>query len=107
MDFKDLENKLEGLTGIDYEIAEQEELAAGNTAFDVTTSKSYMARLAARALKCNPYDIKDLPVKQYVEVTTRVSNFLFGDLAETMRSQRLEKRRSTLTKNTAQESNIG
>ena len=89
---KDLEAKMEGLTGLDYEEVEREEREAGNSAADVTFSKSFMIRLAARALGVNPYDLKDLSVKEYVGITTRVSNFLFADLAEEMRLQRSEKR---------------
>lgn len=100
---ENLEEKLASLTGMDYEFAEQEERDAGNNAVDVTFSKSYQARLAAKALDVNVFDLKELPIKDYVAITTRVSNFLFEDLAAEMRQKRTEKRQLRLAKSAAAE----
>lgn len=77
IDDKILEEKLNTLGGHDFERAEREERMTGNVTPDLTFSKGFQARLAAYALGLNPHDIKDLPLKEYVKVTQRVSNFLF------------------------------
>lgn len=91
LDAKELENKLAGMTGHDFEELERDERDAGNRMADVINSRSFMARIAARALQCNPGDVKDLPLKQYVELTTRVNNFLLSDLTEAILASRSEK----------------
>ena len=73
-----LEEKLNTLTGHDFEKAEREERLTGNATPDLTFSKSFQARLAAFALDLNPHDIKDLPLKKYAQLTQKVSNFLFS-----------------------------
>ena len=82
LDTSKLTEKLNELKGIDFEKCEREERIAGNNSVDVTLSKSFQARLAARALKCNPYDIKELPLKEYSKVVMEVMGFLFGDLGK-------------------------
>ena len=80
MDIGNLETKLDALTGRDYEECENEERKSGNNAVDVTLTKSFQARLAARAMGINPHEVKDLPLKQYSKVIMTVMRFLFADL---------------------------
>ena len=79
VDIKNLAGKLDELTGNDFEAVEREERSAGNNAIDVSLSKSFQARLAARALGVNPHEIKDLPLKKYSKVIVTVVSFLFND----------------------------
>ncbi|MBQ4358969.1 MAG: hypothetical protein II767_01800 [Proteobacteria bacterium] len=76
-----LNEKLETLTGFDLEAAEMEERAAGNMTPDVSFSKRYQSRLAAKALGCAHDEIQSLKGNEYTLATTMVSNFLFGALA--------------------------
>lgn len=78
VDTSNLTEKLDNLTGLDFEEVEKDERIAGNNSVDVTFSKSFQARLAARALNCNPYEIKELPLKKYNKVVTEVMSFLFA-----------------------------
>ena len=80
VDVSNLKEKLNNLTGLDFEECEKEERTAGNNSVDVSLSKSFQARLAARALEVNPYEIKELPLKKYSKVVMEVMTFLFGDL---------------------------
>lgn len=82
VDISDLTKKLDDLTGLDFEECENEERLTGTRSVDVTFSKSFQARLAARALGVNPFEIKELPLKQYARVTTQVMSFLFSDLGK-------------------------
>ena len=81
VDINELKNKLENLKGTDFELVESEERSAGNNSVDVTLSKSFQARLAARALGVTPHEIKNLPLKQYSKVVLTVMSFLFSDMA--------------------------
>lgn len=78
IDFNKLDDGLNKLRGLDFEAAEQRERAAGNTAAVLASTMPFHARIAAIALGVPVEDIKELPIKQYVEVTTRTSNFLFA-----------------------------
>lgn len=78
IDIEELKTKLDNLKGTDFEAVEREERLAGNSSVDVTMSKSFQARLAARAMGMNPHDIKELPLKQYSKVVLEVMSFLFG-----------------------------
>ena len=102
LDITNLDSALENLTGNDIESAEQDERLAGNQSGDIMYSKSFQSRLAAYALKCNPYDVKNLPASKYVIVTRKVSDFLFTELAEEILSKRSEKPQSPSTNVTAQ-----
>ena len=80
VDTSGLTAKLEGLRGLDFEAAEAEERMAGNSAVEMTLSKSFQARLAAHALNIPVQEIKTLPLKKYYAVTAEVSRFLFSTL---------------------------
>ncbi len=87
LDISKLSEKLETLTGFDLEAAELEERAAGNMIPDVSFSKRYQSRLAARALGCTHEEIQSLKGNEYTLATTMVSNFLFGTLAGEVKAQ--------------------
>lgn len=82
VDISNLTEKLNELTGLDFEECEKEERLAGTNSVDVSFSKSFQARLAAKALGVNVWDIKDLPLKKYAQVTMQVMTFLFADSAK-------------------------
>ena len=78
IDTTNLTEKLESLRGLDFEAAETQERAAGNSAIEMSFSKSFQARLAAKALGVNIHDIKALPMKEYFKITNAVSRFLYN-----------------------------
>ena len=82
LDYSNLEKQLETLTGYDFEEAEKEERAAGSQIPDVTFSRTFYARLAAKALGVPLKRIREARTDDYAMITTMVSNFLFGNLAE-------------------------
>jgi len=73
-----LKEKLDDLTGFDFEDVERQERLAGNTAPNVSFTPSFRTRLAAKALGVNPHDIKELKLKQYTKIDLEVMTFLFG-----------------------------
>lgn len=77
IDLSRLEEKLLELTGVDFEAAETQERAAGNNFPDVSFTKSFQARLAARALGINVYDLKAASLRDYSRACQMVFNFLF------------------------------
>lgn len=78
IDLEKLDAGLNKLRGYDMEEAESAERAAGNTFVNLSLTKSFQARLAAKALQMNPHDLKELPLKEYNDVCNRVFLFLFG-----------------------------
>ena len=90
IDATNLEEKLEGLRGLDFEQAESLERQAGNNYPEMSFSKGFQARLAAKALGVPPADIKELPLKEYSRICTRVFNFLFANLDEETQSEKSE-----------------
>lgn len=78
MDTGKLKEKLGELRGLDFELAEAQERAAGNNFPDVTFTKGFQARLAAMALGVPTADIKELPVKEFISVCGDVFNFLYS-----------------------------
>ena len=81
MDTTNLQAGLEALTGYDFEQAENAERTAGNMTPDISFSKGFQARLAAKALGVSITDIKNLGIREYAVITTKVMNFLFANLA--------------------------
>lgn len=79
-----LEEGLKNLKGIDYEAAEKAERSAGNIMPLINFSTGFQIRLAAKALKTNPHEIKNLPINEYTLIANATSNFLFsGSESET------------------------
>lgn len=76
IDYKKLEEGLDKLNGYDLENAEREERLAGNTTLELSTSKSFQARLAARALGMNVHDLKSLKLREYNRLCLRTFGFL-------------------------------
>lgn len=95
IDTTNLIEKLNALTGLDFELAETQERAAGNNASEISFSKSFQARLAAQALNVPVADIKELPIRQYIDVCARVVLFLFGTSGEKTPSTNSENSPST------------
>ena len=91
IDISKLEEGLQTLTGYDFEEAERIERQVGNTASVISTTSSFIIRLAAKALGVLPDDIKQLPITKYTVVMSKASSFLFGSLAEEILSKRSEK----------------
>ncbi len=91
IDISNLEEKLQTLTGFDFEEVEKVERQLGNNAAVISTTASFITRLAAKALKVNPHDLKALPITQYTVVMSKTSNFLFGSLAEEIALKSSEK----------------
>lgn len=82
IDLKKLDNGLKKLTGYDLEAIEKEERMTGNNQPELTLSKSFQARLAAKALDMNVHDLKALPLREYNSVCAAVFAFLFNPSAE-------------------------
>ena len=78
MDISKLTEKLGELRGLDFELAEAQERAAGNNFPDVTFTKGFQARLAALALNVPVADIKELPLRDYQSVCSKVFNFIYS-----------------------------
>ncbi len=90
VDFNKLDEGLNNLRGLDFEQAESQERAAGNNFPEVTFSKSFQARLAARALGMNVHDLKALPLRDYSQVCQRTFNFLFSTSEKETQSEKSE-----------------
>lgn len=82
IDTTNLREKLQNLTGRDFEEVEREERLVGNISPDMSLSKSFQARLAAKALGVNINELKDLPANKYARITLEVFNFLFSNSEE-------------------------
>ena len=78
IDMEKLSAGLEKLRGLDLEECEAAERAAGNNFPELSFSKSFQARLAAKALEMNVFDLKELPLKDYDAACRVVFNFLFS-----------------------------
>lgn len=76
IDVSELLNKLNNLTGKDYEAAEREARMSGNNVLDLNYSKNFHARLAAKALGVSHEEITNLPLQEYVTAVVTVNNFL-------------------------------
>ena len=76
IDTTKLEEGFAKLKGYDLIDLEKEERLTGNTTLELSTSKSFQARLAARALNMNVHDLKNLPLKEYNQICMRVFSFL-------------------------------
>lgn len=82
IDFDELQNQLQNLTGKDFIEAEKEARNTGDVMPMITFSTNFQIRLAARALKLNPREMENLPLNQYAKVASTVSNFIFSSEAE-------------------------
>lgn len=80
VDIRSLPEKLSTLSGIDFEEAEKAEIQAGNKAVDVTLTRQYAIRIAAKALNVTPLELKKLPVREYLAICRQVNNFFIGGL---------------------------
>lgn len=78
IDVKKLDEGLNGLRGLDFEQCEAQERSAGNNYPEMSFSKGFQARLAARALGVPPADVRELPLREYNKICQTVFNFLFS-----------------------------
>ena len=84
IDMEKLSAGLQNLRGLDLEECEAAERAAGNNFPELSFTKSFQARLAAKALEMNVHDLKEMPLKDYDAACRLVFNFLFaGSASET------------------------
>ena len=82
MDFTNLEEKLAELTGYDFEEAEKACRLKGDASPEISFSKDFQSRIAAKALGVKVSEIKKLSIPKYVEITQQVNRFLFSSLVE-------------------------
>ena len=78
IDMEKLQSGLEKLRGLDLEECEAAERAAGNNFPELSFSKSFQARLAAKALEMNVHDLKEMSLKDYDSACRAIFNFLFS-----------------------------
>lgn len=80
IDQKYLEEKLNGLTGLDYEAAKRRFRITQPNFIGVEQLQSgFQIEIAALALGVNVHELQNLPLKQYSKLCNLVSNFLFSD----------------------------
>ena len=82
LDFSQVTDAMEHMTGYDFYQAEKECRSAGDFTPDIAASKLFQAKLAARALNVPEDEISGLNIKDFNAVTTKVGNFLYGTLIE-------------------------
>ena len=82
VDYKKLKQGLGELTGYDFAAAEQQARILGDGTPEIVYSKTFHAVIAAKVLGVTIDDIKGLPIREYVAVTSNVSVFLVGTLAD-------------------------
>ena len=86
-----LDQNLENLTGYDFEEVERTERMLGNSAGEIGLSKTFQARLVARALNVPYPEIQALSIKDYARLTTMVFNFLYvGSAKDIIRKNKSE-----------------
>ena len=86
-----LDQNLETLTGYDFEEMERAERMLGNSAGEIGATKTFQARLVARALNVPYPEIQALGIKDYARLTAKVFNFLYVGLAkDIIRKNKLE-----------------
>ena len=78
IDFDKLNEGLNNLRGYEFEMAETQERASGNTFADLSFTKGFQARLASMALKIPVDEIKALPLREYTRTCGAVFNFLYS-----------------------------
>ena len=76
IDLTKLDEGLEKLRGLDLLELEREERLTGNNVLELTTSKSFQARVAAKALNMNVHDLKELPLRTFNQICLRCFSFL-------------------------------
>lgn len=86
-----LDEGLEQLKGYDFEEVEREEHVAGNFSGEIGTTKTFQARLAARALNVPYPEIQAMGIKDYARLTIKVFNFLYvGSVKDIIQRQKSE-----------------
>ncbi len=72
---KHLLDKLENMSGADFDKAEREARIAGDNTADLMLSRNFYATLAAKAYGVPMPEIKLLPMKEYAVITGVVGSF--------------------------------
>ena len=82
IDIANLEEKLTALCGLDFEDAYRDEVKSGNTGTkaEIVGDRSFLMRLAAKALKVPTNDLKALSIKDYFKISEVVAIFLSSSL---------------------------
>lgn len=92
LDVKNLEEKLESLTGYDYETARRYFRLKNKDFFGVEQLNSeFQAEVAALALGANVNELKELPMKKYAKICNGVQRFLISSDDEEDAAVSLEK----------------
>ena len=92
LDVKMLNEKLEGLTGYDYETARRHFKLKNKDFFGVEQLNSeFQAEIAALALGVNVNELKELPMKKYSRICNEVQRFLVSSDAEEDAAELSEK----------------
>lgn len=83
----DINFNFEQMTGYDIIAAEKEARMLGTVALDVTYSKVFQAVIAAKAAdkELIADDILGMQITDFMEITAKTSNFLFGWASPKMR----------------------
>ena len=86
-----LDQNLETLTGYDFEEIERTERMLGNNYSEIGTTKTFQARLAARALDVPCPEVQSLSIKDYARITAKVFSFLYvGSAKDIIRKNKSE-----------------
>lgn len=78
MDLNNIDKALQNVTGRDFLAAEREARQQGDTTPSIALSSQFQIILLARAMKVPVEDIEALPIKDFVQVLSKVNAFLFA-----------------------------
>lgn len=82
VDKKKLQAGLRKLRGLEFEQAEAQAYEPDKPTVNITFSHKFQAALAAIALEVPYEDVRELPVREYRDVTQEVFNFLYSNSEE-------------------------
>lgn len=78
MDLNNIDKALQNVTGRDFLAAEREARQQGDQTLSIVLSSQFQIILLARAIKAPVEDIEALPIKDFVQVLSKVNAFLFA-----------------------------
>ena len=92
MEFKELEEGLKALKGTDFLECEAIERSRDNLTPIISMSAGFQIRIAAMALKTNPAELEELPLRQLNKILMIVNRFLLANLGdEEIRLKKLDE----------------
>lgn len=91
IDYNKLNTGLNTLKGTDYNECEKKARALGDISPDLNYSKTFQAVIASKVLEVGYDEIVALPIKEFVNITSIVNNFLLEDLIPFLQGKLLEK----------------